>query len=283
MNIVDAIREKYPFLTRKQREIVDYILEDPDRMSYVTLKEMSRDVHVTEATILKTCGVLGYPSFTSLKYEFRKYSARQMELFRHEENKYSAFPPPSGELDDPERLLTEVCREESNLLKSFFHELDLSALFAAADWAVGADRVILCGRGVSKQVCDFLAMRLAVVGLGSVEIDSELDDSIHAALPLMGPGSLLIAVSFPDYYRMTTKVAEYASRKGCRVLGVTDSAKSPIAPFCGRVLLTPTKTRMFLNTISAAMALGNLLSTAITIRLGGSGEIAPTVTEFYEL
>jgi len=282
--VIEQIQEKYPFLTRKQREVADYILEDPDRMSYVTLKEISREAGVTEMTILKTCSLLGFSNFNALKYEFRKYAAQQLELVRHRENEYPIPPAPDYELDNPRRMLREICEEEEKLTELFFRELDLRQISDAAELFLDADHVILCGRGVSCNICDYLAMRLATLGQGVVSINSELDDSIHAALPLITRRSLLVAVSFPDYYRVTTKVVEYAKRKGARVLGITDSAKSPIYRLCTMSLTAPTQTRMCLNTIGAPMILVNLLTSALHIRLSTQRvDYGANIGEFYSL
>lgn len=284
MTLIERLQEKQPFLTRKQREVVDYMLEDLERMSYVTLKEMSRETGVTEMTILKTCSLLGFSSFSALKYEFRKYAAQQLELLRHQINEYPMPPAPDYELDDPQRLLKEICDEEAHLTSLFFQRVDLRRIFEAVDMLLEADQIILCGRGVSYNICDYLSMRLATLGQGVATINSELDDSIHAALPLLTERSLLVAVSFPDYYRMTIKVAEYAQRKGVRVLGLTDSEKSPITPFCAMTLHAPTQTRMFLNTISMPMVLVNLLTTALHIRLSEQEvNFGENIEEFYSL
>ena len=284
MLVTEQLQEKQPFLTRKQREVVDYMLEDPERMSYVTLKEMSRETGVTEMTILKTCSLLGFSSFSALKYEFRKFAAQQMELLRHQVNESPMPPAPAYELDNPERLLREICNEEAQLTSLFFQRVDLRRISKAVDLLLDADKLVLCGRGVSYNICDYLAMRLATLGQGVATINSELDDSIHSALPLLTERSLLVAASFPDYYRMTTKVAEYAHQKGVRVLGLTDSERSPIAPFCTMTLTAPTQTRMFLNTISTPMVLVNLLTTALHIRLSEREvDFGENIEDFYAL
>lgn len=283
MTVIEQIQEKAPFLTRKQREVAAYMLADPERMSYVTLKEISKDTGITEMTILKTCDSLGFASFSDLKYEFRKYAAQQMEQLRHFSD-FGINPPPDYELSDTERLLKDICGEEARLFDRFFSTVDIQQIFAAADMLRAADKVVLCGRGVSTYVCEYLSMLLSIMGCGSVLINTELYDSIHMALPLLTPKSVLFIVSFPDYYHMTTTVAEFASRKKVKIIAMTDSSKSPVVPFADMVLTVPTTTRLFMNTLGAPMVLANLIASALNIRISGRNtNFASSVTEFYAL
>ena len=71
-NIIDNIKEKYPSLTRKQKQIMDCMLEDPESMVFMTLKELSVKASVSEVTILNACAALGYSNYNDIKYEFRK-------------------------------------------------------------------------------------------------------------------------------------------------------------------------------------------------------------------
>lgn len=284
MELMEQIRERYPFLTRKQREVADFMMEDAERMSYVTLKEMSQYLSITEMTILKTCSLLGFDSFSDMKYEFRKYAAQQLERLRHQINEYGVRPAPAYELSDTEKLLGDICREEARMLELYIQSLRPDALFRAADMLLAARRVLLCGRGISWNVCDFMAMRLAMCGMGVVKVNTEVDDSVHGALPLLTEGTLLVSVSFPDYYRTTTKFTEYARKKGVPVMAVTDWPGSPVGALAQEVLAAPTQTRMFLNTLSVPMALANLLTTAVNIRLSGKGRpLAGDLAAYSEL
>ena len=284
MNIIERIQNKFPALTRKQREVADYMLEDIDRMSYVTLKEMSNELGITDMTILKTCSILGFSSFTDMKYEFRKYAARQMEAFRHPNVEYSAPRMPAYELDDMDRLLHEICLEESKLSNLFYSQLDVRRLFETADRILEADNVVLCGRGVSFYICQYMSTLLSVMGRGSLVVNTEMDDEIHRVLPLINDRTLVFAVSFPDYYRMTEKFVEYAHKKGRNVILLTDSEKAPLCRYSDLVLIAGTKNRLFLNSMGNPMAMVNMIASALNIRLSAaSEEYCDPKEEFHDL
>ena len=284
MTVIEQIQSKFPFLTKKQREIADFMLDDIDRMSYITLKEMSGELNITEMTILKTCSILGFTSFTDMKYEFRKHAARQMEIFRHPNVEYSAPRMPAYELDDTDRLMYEICQEEARLSGHFYAELDIQNLFKAADMILSAGNIILCGRGVSLLICRYMSTLLSVMGIGSVTVNTELDDEIHSALPMMNENALVFVISYPDYYRMTEKVAEYAYKKGRAVLLLTDSEKCPLCRYSTHVLIAATKNRLFLNSMGNPMAMVNLLASALNIRLSTvNGEYGIFKEEFHGL
>lgn len=129
-----------------------------------------------------------------------------------------------------------------------------------------ADCTVFCARGVSLQIADFLSMRLATMGLPSIVMNTELNDSVQSALPLLKGGTLLVPISLPDYYVMTTKVCEFARQRRCQILALTDSLEqSPVAPFGDLVLTAPASSRLFLNSPGGLLVLAHLLSAALDI------------------
>ena len=265
MDVIQNIRDKYAGMTKKQKDIADRMLADPESLSFITLKELSADVHVSEMTILNACSYLGYANFNELKYEFRKYLLDSRKLIVQQENGYASPYIPKRDLGNPEDFLMQICQEEMAMLHSFYSQLDPAAYFEAADLMLNRRFVILCGRGVSLQAAEFMSIRLSLLGIPSMIVNTELNDSIQAVLPLICEGTLLVAFSFPDYYFMTTTLVEYAKQKGADVLGITDNPRSDIAPLCSANLYAPTGTRLFLNTISSVLMLVNTLTSAVSI------------------
>ena len=266
MNVIERIQEKYGDMTRKQRVLADYMLENPDSMSFMTMKNLSGRTQVSEMTILNYCTALGYGNYNELKYEFRKYINERNKIEVQRQNEYLNASVPEYELDDKQNLLYQVCQEEFDLLKLLFAHIDIPSLFQGAEMMLDADCTVFCARGVSLQIADFLSMRLATMGLPSIVMNTELNDSVQSVLPLLRGGTLLVPISLPDYYVMTTKVCEFARQRRCRILALTDSKEqSPVAPFGDLVLTAPASSRLFLNSPGALLVLAHLLSAALNI------------------
>lgn len=264
-DIIMRIEEYYPSMTKKQKQIADYIRENIDTMAFITLRDMSRELGVTEITILNTCKVIGYSSFNEVKYDVRKYININRRIGLYQQNDYFNTDVPEYELNDKERLLVDICMEERGLLDEFTRNFNSRHFMEMARLFLKYPKIVLCGRGMSYIICQWLASDLAGAQVSSMIVNTELNESVYSALPALDLNTLLVAVTFPDYYFMTEQVARYAKKKGAKVLGITDNPEADIAQYTDELLTVRSTTRMFLNTASAPMALINLLVSAIKI------------------
>lgn len=264
-DILTRIEEYYPSMTKKQKQIADYIRENIDTMAFITLRDMSRELKVTEITILNTCKVIGYSSFNEVKYEVRKYININRRIGLYQQNDYFNTDVPEYELNDKERLLVDICMEERGLFDEFTRNFNSRHFMEIAKLFFAYPKIVLCGRGMSYIICQWLASDLAGAQVPSMIVNTELNESVYSALPALDLNTLLVAVTFPDYYFMTEQIARYARKKGAKVLGITDNPEADIAQYADELLTVRSTTRMFLNTASAPMALINLLVSAIKI------------------
>ena len=156
-DILTIIRKKKNGLTKKQRIVAEYMLEHQDEMSYITLRDLSRKIGVTEITILNTCQALGFEGINAVKYEFRKAQILEEETDVIDEiSTYNIGVVPGYELSDKEQFLKEVGTEEIGMLKDYWASVDLHRIFEAAELCTGYDRVLICGRGFSYTVAELL-------------------------------------------------------------------------------------------------------------------------------
>lgn len=265
MNIVERIDACYPALTKKQKQVVDYMRNNLEIMCFNTLKEMSVNLGITEITILNTCKILGYTSFNEMKYEARKYMNTNRRRGHYQENGFYHTDISSEDLTDKEKLLTEICMEESELITEYFKRFNAKDYMRAAKLFYKYPKIVIAGRGASYLLCVRLSNGVSLAQKASRVINTELMEDVYAVLPDLDDKTLLVAIAFPDYYFVTEQVAEYGKKMGAKVLVITDSEKAKIAKDADELLLVPCTTRLSINTLSAPMALITMLSSAIEI------------------
>ena len=265
MDIIMKIEESYSEMTKKQKVIADFMLQNTDTLTFISLRELSQQTGVTEVTILNMCKMLGFNSFNEVKYEFRKLLGNGERQQFYEGNEYYQIDIPEYELSDEEMFFQELRQEELQLVVDTFREMDTKKMLEVAENIVDAQKVVICGRGISYLLTDFLATGLAGGEIGSIKVNTELNENVFATLPLIDKHTVVVAFSFPDYYFATDKFAGYAKELGAKVIVITDSENAAICSHADRLILVKSNTRLALNTLSSPMAVVNLLISAVRI------------------
>lgn len=265
MDIIKKIENAYSDMTRKQRVIADFMLKNTDVLMYVTLKELSQKIGVTEVTILNMCKQLGYNSFNEVKYEFRKLLGNSERRQFYEGDEYYQIAIPEYELSDEEKMLREIRQEELQLVVDTFKNIHIEKLMKVADMIVRIPKVVICGRGISYLLTEYLATGLSSGEIASMKVNTELNESVFSTLPAIDRNTIVIAFSFPDYYFATDKFVDYAKQLGATVVAVTDSEEAPIHQYADELILVKSNTRLALNTLSTPAAAVSLLISAVRI------------------
>ena len=66
------IESCYPSLSKSERKVADYILQEKGNIIYETLLEISKKIKVGEATILRFVRKIGFSGFQDLKLQIAK-------------------------------------------------------------------------------------------------------------------------------------------------------------------------------------------------------------------
>ena len=123
MDILEHLQKLYPALTKKQKTIADYLIANPEEISYITLAQLSHQTGTSELTLLRFCQKLGYSNFLDLKEQFRDYTQKMIK----QASSSSFFLPErtSGEASERERILHEICNTEATVFSDFIANINL--------------------------------------------------------------------------------------------------------------------------------------------------------------
>lgn len=264
-NVLDVIARKKAKLPKKQRMVAEHMEKNPQEMSYITLRELSSDLQVTEITVLKTCQSLGYGGFNDIKYEFRKTAIENRKTDVLDEKNSYIETIPEYEAEDKRQFLKSVGDNEAQMIAQFWDEINIEDVFKAADMILSKKKVFICGRGISYLIAKCMAAYLYGCNCFTTPVNTELNEEVYGVLSELNEDAIMIAISFPDYYFMTLKLAEFAKNNHTLILAITDIPKAEVSELADFTLSVPSMTRAFLNTLSAPMFLVNLLTSAVKI------------------
>ena len=257
MNILELIKKEYNNLTRKQKEISDFLLEKPASICYISLAELSEKVNCSEITILRFCKRLGFNSFIDLKNEFRKLNKEFVE--KYSSSSYSV-PFNITDEDSKTKFLMNFCNDELRKFSKFYEDIDFSIINRISNLVMERDIIYIFAHDASKVVGSSLEKRLKVLNFNIVTVDLENMRKTEYVLKQIKSNDLTIFMSFPNYYYSIDSISENISDKDCDIVLFTDSILCPVSKYTENIIICDTETEIFHNSWLLPIAAVNILT-----------------------
>lgn len=208
-----------------ERRIAEYILEHPAEIKELSSQQLSVLLNVSQSGIIKFTQKMGFKGFPAFKL------AVSEELGRHQNqsvadktplNLHNAITGDDSLNEIAEKLLLEkqaALRETTNALRPEEFNQVIQHIHAAK-------KVQIAGIGGSALTAKDLAYKLLKIGIHAfAEIDSHVQLTIAQTL---GPGDVLIAISYSGARREIILAAEVAKKNGALVVAITSLRKNAL-------------------------------------------------------
>ena len=252
MSVTESIREAMAGLTSKQKSIAQYIMDNPDEASYLSLKDLSTRTGSSEVSVLRLCRAL--KQHTQGAFRAATLSAPSLH--------------PDNRIGTAEELLNKVCADEQNNLNATIAQLDAQMLVNCAHRLLESERVFVFAHDRSYVFADYLCYRLNFLRIQATAVQLGESNTVSTILAAMQDGDTAILFSFPPYYEPCANAASYCRYKNIPLIAVTDSMDSPAAAGADSVFLCRTGARYFYNSQVATLSFINILTSCIAIQMG---------------
>lgn len=247
---LDAVQQHYRDLTRGQRQAADSLVRDPEPLAFSTAMDIGRSAGVSESTIIRLAYALGYRSFAEMQDEARRMLASQRTMYRFS---HAAEESPGGT-----GVLARVMQNDARLVRQTLEQTAPESFEQAVSLMVHARHIYVAGARSSHAVAVFMAHTLRTLLGRTILLEVDRPHFLHDLVGLT-PDTVLVAIAFPRYTESTLRIADYAGRQGCPVIGITDNVASPLARHATVVLTTaidsPAATDSYVGALSLATAL----------------------------
>src|SRR6185436_7488917 len=231
-DLLPSIRRRLPHLSPGQSRIAAFVLQRPDDVKDITLKELCGKCDTSEPVVFAFCGGLGFDGFRS----FRTALAVDLGSRAGQADALSVQDGDLHEVDDPGLFLKMLAGHYLRSIRETVSSLVPDRFRAAVDHLERARRIVILGVGVSGNV-GFVALQNFLRTGTPVTWTNDPNLNFTHLAPLE-KGDVCLALSQTGSQKDTIEGAAFAKRRGITVIAVTSDPDGPLAGLADLVLLT---------------------------------------------
>ena len=259
-SILHMIESNMSTFSKGQKRIANYILQNSDKAAFMTASKLGKLSGVSESTVVRFASELGYDGYPSMQRALQEMIRSRLTSTQ----RIQAADDQFGGQD----VLTALIQSDMDKLRVVSDEADRTEFSKAVDVILGARHIYILGTRSSYFVAGYLNFYLHLLTGNVTLVQSNAAGEIFEQLLRIGPGDVMIAISFPRYSKVTMNTVKFAQDRGATIVAVTDNELSPVYQMADAALLAPSEMISFVDSMVAPLSLINALLIAVGRRMG---------------
>ena len=247
-NILHTIKTNMSGFSKGQKRIGSYILENYDKAAFMTASKLGSLVGVSESTVVRFAAELGYDGYPSMQRALQ-------EMIRSRLTSTQRIQA-AGTMYSGQDVLGSVVQSDIEKLRKVVNQIK------------EARHVYILGVRSSYFVAGYLHFYMHMLLENTTLVQSNASGEIFEQLFRIGPGDVVIAISFPRYSQTTMSTVKFARDRGATVIAITDNQLSPVHQMSNESLFAPCEMISFVDSMVAPLSLINALLVSLAQKLG---------------
>lgn len=257
-DILSVLQAMEPTFSKGQRRISRYIMESYDKAAFMTASRLGKAVGVSESTVVRFAMELGYDGYPGMQKAMQEMVANRLTSVQRIEVTNDRI----GDQD----ILSMVLQADVDRLRQTGEILDRNEFQVAVNAILRAKRIYILGVRSTAPLANFLGYYLNYMFRNVRTVTASGTSEMFEQIVGLNPEDVVIAFSFPRYSSATTKGVQYCRTTGATVIGITDSALSPLGQNCDHVLLAKSDMLSLVDSLVAPLSVVNALLVALAAK-----------------
>ncbi|WP_369282263.1 MurR/RpiR family transcriptional regulator [Oscillibacter sp. GMB15532] len=246
--------------SKGQKRIASYIMENYDKAAFMTASKLGQLSGVSESTVVRFAYELGYAGYPALQRTLQ-------EMIRSRLTSTQRIQVADTMMSGHD-VLSSVMRSDFDRLRMVADKADRREFDRVVDELVRARHVYILGVRSSFFVAGYLNFYMHLLMDNVTLVQSNTAGAIFEQIFRIGPGDVMLAISFPRYSKATINTAKFAKDRGATILAITDNELSPLGQMSSAAVLAPSEMISFVDSMVAPMSMVNALLVSLGFRLG---------------
>ena len=269
-NVLHLIRTGMDDFSKGQKRIANYILSNYDKAAFMTACRLGQIAQVSESTVVRFASQLGYDGYPAMQKALQELIRGKLTSIQRIEA--------SGHQINGSDIAGSVMQRAMETIRNTIERMDRTEFDLAVEKLMGAKHIYLLGVRSSSFLAGYLNFYFHLIFENVTLVQSSAAGEIFDQMLRIGPGDVLVGISFPRYSKMAVNAVRFARDRGADVIAVTDSKMSPLYKMASASLLVSSDMISFVDSMAAPVSLLNALIMAV-----GQQKSAETSENFSEL
>lgn len=241
--------------SKGQKRIASYILENYDKAAFMTANKLGKTAQVSESTVVRFATELGYDGYPMMQKALQ-------EIIRGKLTSIQRIQV-SDDMMDGADILGTVMQRDMNSIHTAIEQVDRGVFDRVVDKLVHAEHIYLLGVRSSSFLAGYLNFYFHLIFKNVTLVQNFSAGEIFEQMLRIGPGDVLVGISFPRYSKMTENAVHFARDRGAEVIAITDSQMSPLYQLASASLLVRSDMISMVDSMAAPLSLLNALIVAV--------------------
>ncbi|WP_447833008.1 MurR/RpiR family transcriptional regulator [Aeromonas veronii] len=214
------LRHQLATYSQTLQRLGQFVLEQPQRVLYLTITELARESGTSEASVTRLCRGVGCRGYTEFKMALA-LETQQEQANQPQASATSAF--------------STLIEESVAALRDTGALVSQQALLQSAELLEKARQIQIYGVAASAIIGEYLAYRLLRMGISAQQFSDMHRAAMNATS--LKPGDVVIAVSSSGSTKDLLHAVQLGKEHGASIIVLSNTSRSPLATLADQLLV----------------------------------------------
>lgn len=250
-NVRTRINLKFASMTKGQRKLASYILDNLDKAAFCTAEKLGHLVGVSEPSVVRFALMLGYKGYPQLALAMQECLTVELNNLKTNQRIGARFAE--------DGVLASVLSSDMDKIESTLKTIDEVCFLQAIEAIKNAHHVYIIGMRSCVGLANYLGFYLGMIRPDVITLTANSSSEIFEQLMYLSEEDVVVGISFPRYSMRTLKAMEFASNRRAFVISLTDNPHSPMNMYSSCNLVAHSSMVSVVESLTAAMSVINAL------------------------
>lgn len=248
MSYFDKVESVFPSFTKSERKISDYIEDNGEKVVFMSIKDLSDEIEVGEATVVRFYKKVGYSGFQDLKMDLVKEDFGE----KYEEH---------------ENFIEEISQNYKSIIDSTISLLEVDKINTFVKKVKESKHIYIYGVGASGLAAREAEASFFRAGLNTKAISDSHFQAMNSSI--LKEGTMIIAYSLSGTTKDVYDSIKIARDNKAYIVAITNYPRSAIGSLADLVFTTAKKESLLeggsLGAKMSQLLITDVLSTAYSM------------------